>query len=452
MGFFMTHIRIAVVVVLLAGSVAVAQTQAWQEQLAAGRDAIKKGMYSDAEAPLKGALAAAAAESVEFAECENELGKLYRLTAQYDLAESFDHKALELQEKLLGKNDPAVATTLENIGELETIRANFKASGEALNRALDIRTKALGEENADTAETMSNLGYFDLCVNNLADADKLCRRALEIDTGLLDADDPRLAFAIDNVGNVVFEYSHYTETETLWTRALHIRTRALGEDHPDVGLSYDNLGWLYMAWGDSSRSRRYFNLARFTRENALGAGHPDTIESHSMYVELSDPDPIKPDQSAAMQEKDLQSEIAIWGPDHWFVQWIKVSLAQTYIELNRPDDALKEYQQALATTRRTMGEEHLNTASVEAELADFDRQYGNSPVEAEQLYKQALATTQKLLGKDDHSNVTILEGYADLLKTLHRDAEAGPMLDQAHAIEAADQQRDPLNKLEGSGL
>jgi tetratricopeptide (TPR) repeat protein len=115
---------------------------AWKQELATGRVAERKGQYSDAETALKAAVAAAPEGTLDAAECLNELGKLYRLTAQYDQADQLDHQALDLRTKLAGESDPLAAVTLENLGELDTIRGKYDAADHELRRALEIRKAA----------------------------------------------------------------------------------------------------------------------------------------------------------------------------------------------------------------------------------------------------------------------------------------------------------------------
>ncbi len=420
--------------------------------MTAGRAAIKQGRYADAEPLLTSALSNAPVDSADSAECMNEVGRLDFLTAKYEEAENFDRKAMALEEKLLGKDSPAVATSLEQLGELDNTRARLEPAEKEFRRALEIRTKSLGEENADTAETMSNLGYCLLTGSRLDEAQKFCRRAVDIEEKVLPADDTRLAIGWDNLANYYYLHSDLVQAEAMFLKSLHLRTAQLGEDHPDVGQSYDNLGWLYMEWGDFPKAKRYFNLARFTRENSLGAEHPDTISSHAAYVDLASPDPIKNEDAAAMLEKDLAAEMRFLGAGHWTTQYIEVSLAQDYAQMQRVEDARKLFNDALASSRKSFGENNFNTAVLESEVGDFDAGAGGKPDDAEPLYKQSIATLEKLLGKEDRSLSGVLNSYAALLKTKNRDAEAKVLNDRADAIDALDKKRNPMIQVTGPGL
>ncbi|MGA2231045.1 MAG: tetratricopeptide repeat protein [Tepidisphaeraceae bacterium] len=430
---------------------------AWKTQLTAGRDAERKGQYTDAETALKAAVAAAPDGTLDAAECLNELGKLYRLTAQYDQADQLDHQSLDLRTKLAGESDPLVAVTLENLGELDTVRGKYDAADHELRRALEIRKAALGDQSADTAETMTNLGSLDLCVCKFDEGGKLCQQAVDIQDKTLGDDDPARAWGWDNLATAYYFQSKLVDAETLLKRSLDLRTRVLGDDHPDVATSYDNLGGLYYAWGNPILSRRYFKLAEFTRENSLGPDHPDTQESAAMLaqVEEMDKDQFPPDRTAPVLEKSLALETRVLGTGHWITQSVQAALAMAYAQRNGPgdlDNAEKLLKQAVDESRKSFGETTMNTAVVESDLADFYTEQNIHLNDAETLYKQSLVTMERLFGNEDRNTGGILRAYSTLLKAEKRDAEAAPLAARADAIDQVDQQRNPLQQLSGPGL
>jgi Tfp pilus assembly protein PilF len=437
---------LAIACVLLAASAS------WAADLTAARLAIRQARYTDAEPLLKSAVDGAPHDSLDSAEAMNDLGKLYRLTAKYDQADSLDHQALAVESKSLGENDPRIAVVLENLGELHTIRGKYDLAEKELSRALAIRTKAFGLDNADTAESMTNLGFVYLCVCRCDEGEKLCAQAVEIQSKVLQPDDPARADGWDNLGNAYYLRSRLTDAGVLFKRSLELRAASLGDDHPDVGTSYDNLGWLYLVWGDAPRARRYYKLAAFTRENALGADHPDTIESQALAAEETDPHLIPADQTAAVLEKAFAAETRILGPGHWITQTIQVGLAQTYISMNRDADAEKLLADAVAAARGAFGENHVNTANIEWALADYYTQAANRAADAEPLYKQAVSTIEKLLGPDDRSLADLLTSYATCLRALNRDADAAQLEDRAARLKEADQKRNPIDDVQGPGL
>ena len=95
--------------------------------LAAGELARILGRYEQAKIWLEQAvelLTQQTPDSLEWANAANSLGHLYHATADYAKAEFLYLRALKITEKALGKDHPAVATTLNNLASL------YEAQGE----------------------------------------------------------------------------------------------------------------------------------------------------------------------------------------------------------------------------------------------------------------------------------------------------------------------------------
>ncbi len=63
--------------------------------------------------------------------------------------------------------------------------------------------------------------------------------------------------------------------------------------------------------------------------------------------------------------------------------------------------------------------------------------------EAEPLYQRSLTIMEKALGPEHPNVATTLENYAELLRTMNRDAEAKSMEARAKAIRAKHAQENP---------
>ena len=424
----------------------------WHDQLLAGRAAIRQGDYPAAEPLLQDAVHQAAPDSADSAEALNELGKLDRLTAQYDHAETLDEQAEQIAEKVKAAGDPLVADILENRGELDTTRGICPRAEQELKLALSIRDKTFGETSAPAAESMTNLGLLDLIESRFDDGEKLCLLAVDIQGRVLQPDDPALADGWDNLSNVYLLRSRLPEAEDLAKKSLDLRINVLGETHPDVGESYDNLAWVYVTWGDAVRARRLFQLAHFIRVNTLGENHPDTMESWAMEAQEMDIEHAPADRTCRMMQDALAVELKVLGPRHWVTQTVQMGLADVYQEMNRDSDAERILTSALEASRQEFGEDDPNTANLESSLADYYAGPGNQPAQADLYYKKSLTTTEKFFGSDDRGVGFLLARYADFLNTTGQTGEATTFMERARQIESADAARNPLSKLEGPGL
>ena len=73
--------------------------------------------------------------------------------------------ALEIREKTLGEDHPAVAATLNNLAVLYGKRGKYKEAEPLCKRALEIREKVLGKDHPDVAKQLNNLAL--LCQNQV---------------------------------------------------------------------------------------------------------------------------------------------------------------------------------------------------------------------------------------------------------------------------------------------
>lgn len=88
----------------------------------------------------------------------NQLGSVTYLQGDSGAAERYFSRALPLQEKVLGRNHPEVATSLNNLARLMLERRDYRAALPLLQRAVDIQLAQRGEGGADLAFLYSNLG------------------------------------------------------------------------------------------------------------------------------------------------------------------------------------------------------------------------------------------------------------------------------------------------------
>ena len=105
---------------------------------------------------------------------------LYQTTGRYADAEPLYKRALEIDEKVYGKEHPSVATRLVNLADLYRTTGRY-AEGEPLfTRALKILEKVHGEEHPSVAACLNNLALLYETTGRYAEAEPLFTRALSI--------------------------------------------------------------------------------------------------------------------------------------------------------------------------------------------------------------------------------------------------------------------------------
>ena len=136
------------------------------------------------------------------------LGLLYYFQGKYDEAEPLFKRALAIAEKALGKDHPAVATSLNGLALLYDSQGKY-------DEAEPLYQAGTGNSRESPWKRPSRCG--DLSLDSLA-------------------------VLYDSEGK-------YAEAEPLHKRALGIWEKALGKDHPRVATSLNNLALLYDSQG-----------------------------------------------------------------------------------------------------------------------------------------------------------------------------------------------------------
>lgn len=206
-------------------------------------------------------------------------------------------QALELlEEQTQGKDSPATATVLTNLG-LALARGSFLNSeakaqlGQAvshLQRALRMQKRLHGPTSAEAGQAELNLGNaYNQSANKQPElALQHYRNFLAIEEQRLGADSLELVGHMVNVAAVALEAKHYDTHEALQIRALQIREKRLGPDDASLAQNLQTLATLHQILHDFDGARPYLERAYMIRDKALGPGHADTVSTLDRILRL----------------------------------------------------------------------------------------------------------------------------------------------------------------------
>jgi tetratricopeptide (TPR) repeat protein len=138
-------------------------------------------------------------------------------------------------------DDPDVlswlGSALLNVGRYAEAEALYK-------RALEIDEKALGKDHPDTATSLNTLAVLYHHQGKYAEAEALYKRALEIREKAIGKDHPATATSLNDLANLYHRQGKYAEAEPLLKLALEITEKAIGKDHPATTLVLENYVYL----------------------------------------------------------------------------------------------------------------------------------------------------------------------------------------------------------------
>ena len=338
-------------------------------------------------------------------------------------------RALDLQRRALGANNPKTAKTISGLGRVAELQGKYPEAEAFLNQALAIQRRVLGLQHPDTLKSMGNLANAYLGEGKYAQAEGLYSQILEIQRRILGAEDPDTLSGMANLAVVDYELGKYTKAEALDSQTLEIRRRVLGLEHPDTLRSMNNLAFDYVGEGEYPRAEPLYAQTVEIRRRVLGPEHPDTLVSMTglanVYLEEG-----KYAQAEPLYTQTLEIERRVLGPEHPETLTSMNNLANVYESEGKYAQAEAVFSQTLEIGRRVEGSEYRDTLISMLNLADTYELQGKYALAEVQLNK-TLEISRRALGPEHPITLGSLADFASLYQ---REGKYG--LAETHATQA----------------
>ncbi|MCC5636449.1 CHAT domain-containing protein [Nostoc sp. CHAB 5844] len=331
---------------------------------------------------------------------------------KYNAAIPLAKRVLAIEEKVLGKENRAVATSLNNLALLYRAQGNYQLAEPLYLRALAIYEKVLGKEHPFVAISLNNLaGLYDV-QGNYQQAELLYLRSLAILEKMLGKEHPHVATSLNNLALVYQAQANYQQAEPLFLRALSIREKVLGKEHPDVATSLNNLAQLYHAQGNYQQAEPLFLRSLAILEKVLGNEHLDVaINLNNLALLYSAQGNYQ--QAEPLYLRSLAIFEKVLGKEHLDVAQSLNNLAALYYLQGNYQQAEPLYLRALSLGEKVLGKEHRDVADRLNNLALLYQAQGNYQ-QAELLFLRALAIRERVLRKEHPSVADSLNNLAAL--------------------------------------
>ncbi len=163
----------------------------------------------------------------------SSIGWVYQTVGLFDDAERLLRRAIDLQRRYLGPEDPETLATMASLNET-LYRLGRYSELEALDvELLQLRRRVFGEDHPDTLESYEAVAITSMDKGRLAEAQPLMQHVLEL-----------------------MALGRYDEANEQLTLALDRERRLAGDTHPDT-LAYErSLARLRLAEGRSEEALR----------------------------------------------------------------------------------------------------------------------------------------------------------------------------------------------------
>lgn len=311
------------------------------------------GQYDEAEALYRAALDRARAktgeESRATALAYNNLAYAMGRQGRFTEARDLYGKALGIAQRW----EP------EDL-DLALIEGNVAANLDALGRPIEaeplyrqslaVRIAELGPDDPAVATSYNNLGFNLDGQGRYADATPAYQRALRIRVAF-DPDGLAAATSYNNAAHNLNRQGDHAAAAPLYARALAIWQRVYGADHPVTAIGLSNVAVNLERQGRAVEAQPLFEQALAIRTKVLRAGHPDIATArlrlgHVLAAQA------RYDAALAPYEQGVAERRAAFGPDHPALAEALTDLADLYLSLGRPADAVKAAREAADIVRR----------------------------------------------------------------------------------------------------
>jgi len=312
------------------------------------------------------------------------LGRLYRLKGEYNLAKEILFATLEKCKKSLSENHPIIAECLSNLGGYYYETGIYDTSRIYYDKSEILFRKNFGNEHEKIASTLNAIAALVFEQGDLDKSDSLYREALRIEIKLKGEIDAGVATNQNDLGMVLRHKGEFEESRILYEKALATRLKLFGDQHPDVAHTYNHL------------SRLYYN--------------------QNLY-----------DEAEPLARKALDIRIKIFDQDHPEITASRSSLAGVLFEKGMYKESEKLYRKAYDSSVRKLGEKHPYSPAILGNIGRTlleQKKYN----EAEILILRSIDILKEIFGFEHKYLIVRTNWLSDLYNQTSRFTEAEELL------------------------
>jgi len=329
------------------------------------------------------------------------LGSTYFARADYDAAIENFQDALRIQLDVLGKDDPALATTYMGIANVHYIQGRYSEALDYYNSALAIRERNPEEpesyQKVKIAKTYTGIGNVERDLDDYDTALRHYRIALEMDLDAFGEEFSGLATDYLNIGFTYHLMGRYRKSLEEYEKALEVSLDMLGSDHATTAQCYHNMGIAYRALLDNTRALEYFRKALDIRLRIFGTKHPRVAYS---YQDIAGVYTLAGDYEVAidyyMKARDIL--VSVFGDSNPEVADLYEDMGWVYVNRGSPGDytmAFEYFTRAKDILEKVKGKDSLDVAKYYENMGKIFFNLDNFKL-ALDFYVKALDISEKI--------------------------------------------------------
>ena len=362
----------------------------------------------------------------------NNLALFYHDLGYYDRAQPLYERALAIHETAYGMEHPETARSLTILGKLYYDRGYYKKAQPLYEQALNIYENSASMEQASLAAVLNNLALLYQSLGDYGDAQSLFEQVLALEKKAHGNQHPAVAKAISNIASLYYERGKLQEAQALYAQALSLDEAAYGKQHPEVAKDLSNLAAVHYAFGHYAQAKLLYENALTIDETVYGTHHPavanDLNNLAGLYAALGNYT-----RSQSLYEQSLVIFEELYGPTHTSVALVLNNLAELYSRRGDYEKARSYLEQSLFVYKKVYGTKHPHVATAMNNLAGVHFASAEY-TKAQPLYEEALSIDEDIFGSA-HPRVAIrLNNLAELHFVLSRYDQAQTLYERALAV------------------
>jgi serine/threonine-protein kinase len=200
------------------------------------------------------------ASKADFGSSLSELANCHFYAGHFDVSDSLNQRALEIDRQLYGERHPSVANDLINLGAIQFERGHYVEAERYYRQALDIIQSFYGKDHPETASAQTMLGRALVSQNRLDDAASMLQDAVGIQERIYGKVHPRVASALNELGKVALQSGKYDQAEADFRRMADIYRSVYSGKHYYIGIALSNIGSV------NTERKRYPEAEKYLRQ------------------------------------------------------------------------------------------------------------------------------------------------------------------------------------------
>jgi TonB family protein len=213
------------------------------------------------------------------------MGVLKQESGDYPEAEELFRRALEIGERSLGPENPALVPALTRLASALVLSGKLEDAQKLAVRVVAVSENGPAEHEPDVAILINDLARLCLKQSAYGVAEPLLLRLLAIKSSKGE-DHPEVGTVLSSLATVRQALGRHESAEQLLRRVLEIRERTLAPNHFALALALEHLGEACAARGKIEEALQLFQRAQTIRELTLGAGHQSLRTSRDRIADL----------------------------------------------------------------------------------------------------------------------------------------------------------------------